>query len=490
MKLTSLSGTPIVGTIAGQVYSAPGSTNIARTRVVPLQPKSNPQVTIAVAVAAAAQNWKLLTSADQALWTEWFGLDQAGYNAFVAVNSNAMFWGSSAVIQTPYAVLTPTIVFATLFAEPDGIHTTLAIAIGGTPIPPHECWCRLYINFQQRTFGKNSSSARSRYFGSFGPLAHPQVNLFDVTDLMLQATGQWWYPASLDTASHQNCGNQATCQFWATDQFGMPSDFGGPYPIKNQFAGILPGQLGAGVCPSLPGPPYPWPSSSAFYGDHTLVNIQTFSTPGTFTYTPTPGTSKVLIQLLGAGGGGSGVQAAPSGHVALGGAGSAGGFLQKLLTADFAGSSLTVPAGAAGGAAGANPGADAASATFTTSGGTPTTYTAPGGLGGYAAANLAPPLFGNIKIGGAPSGGDLNIPGGPSLPGYASNVFTVIGGSGGASQFGPGGLGQFCANATAVPGLAAPGHGGGGSGAQCSNSSATNVGGAGAPGLVVIYEFS
>jgi hypothetical protein len=261
-----LSTFPLKGRWGPTVFTAPGLTNVARAAVVPLQPRTAAAMGVTLSLAAAAQDWKLLTPTDQAAWATWYGTGLAAYNAFISINQNALAWGAPGLIDTPYLFVSPSIVFATLFAEPDGIHTTLAVAISGPPIAPHECWLRLYVNFQQTTFSTDDSSAKATFFGSFGPLTDGFVNLFDVTDLMAASAGQWWYPTSIDTVSQTRCGNTATCWYWTTDQYGMPSDSVSPQPTVDQFAGIEPVQIGPDFCPTQPGPPYTWPDSNTFYG--------------------------------------------------------------------------------------------------------------------------------------------------------------------------------------------------------------------------------
>lgn len=489
MKLTSLT-TPIIGTRRGQVFTAPGDTNLARGRVVPLQPRSNTQVATATAIAAAAQYWKLLDATDRAAWADWFGAGQAAYNAFVQVNANAITWGSSVVVETPYLVVLPGIDFAVLYAEPDGINTTLAISVNGVPSPPNQLWCRLYVNFQQTSFGKNNSSARSVYAGSWGPLTGNTVNLFDFTAWMTALAGQWWYPAAIDTASDTTCGNQCTAQWYATDQFGMPSDFGGPYPVKNQFAGIEPGQLGPGTCPISTTPPFAWPTAAAFYGAGANVNVITITATGGGTYTATPGTKAILVQLVGGGGGGGGVASPGSTTSNIGGGGGGGAFAQKYLSTAFSPCTYSVGAGGAGGPAGNNAGSNGGDTTFTTP--TPVTITAGGGQGNGRNGNFTPPFLYAYGIkGGSATGGDINEDGGTGSVPFCLNTANNSGGSGGPSHFSTGTPTNSMGGAnSSQAGTAGSGYGGGGSGAVANGSGIARAGGQGSDGLIVIYEFS
>src|SRR5690606_12165825 len=89
-----------------------------------------------------------------------------------------------------------------------------------------------------------------------------------------------------------------------------------------------------------------------------LLNVQVFSTPGTFTYTPTAGTKSVVVEVVGAGGAGGGAQATTSGTVSVGGGGGSGGYAKGWIVSGFSGVTVTVGAGGVGvlGQAGGNGG--------------------------------------------------------------------------------------------------------------------------------------
>jgi hypothetical protein len=84
----------------------------------------------------------------------------------------------------------------------------------------------------------------------------------------------------------------------------------------------------------------------------------------------------------------------------------------------------------------------------------------------------------------APTGGDINIPGGPGFYGARYSGANVIGGRGSDSKLGSGGTGG-------VPG-AAGGHGGGygaGGGGGAADSATARDGGDGAGGVVIVDEY-
>ena len=185
------------------------------------------------------------------------------------------------------------------------------------------------------------------------------------------------------------------------------------------------------------------------------INIQKFSTAGTFTYTPTSGLIYAIVEIMGAGGAGATVSNQN------GGAGGAGGYLRGVVSATAIGASKSITVGAAG-----TPGNTGGTTSFGT------IFSASGGASASANAGGA---------GGSTfTGGQLTISGQPGGNGFSGN--SITGGYGGGGVFGPG--------AGGVPqnnnGITATNPGSGGSG---GNSSGSAVGGNGAPGIVVITEY-
>jgi hypothetical protein len=212
-----------------------------------------------------------------------------------------------------------------------------------------------------------------------------------------------------------------------------------------------------------------------------LINIQYFFSSGT--YTPTTGTTSVVIQAWGAGGQGGGVPNPGSGQTASGGGGSGGAFMQKRLTSGFSGATVTVGAGGSGGGSGT--GGAGGNSSFTAS------YVAAGGAGGSSSGGLTVTLASILSSpgnGAASTGGDLN--GVTPQGGYG------IWYSSGQAQSGYGGAG-FLGQQGAAPvingsGAGKPGQvqGSGGSGANAFGSGGAFSGGAGGGGLVIVYEYS
>ena len=186
-------------------------------------------------------------------------------------------------------------------------------------------------------------------------------------------------------------------------------------------------------------------SSSGFEAG--LASVQVFTSSGT--WTRPSGITKVIMEVQGAGGSGS-----AGGYYNNG---SAGGYAKKLLDVSSI-STSTITVGAGGAAKSANTGAGNAGGDSSWADGT-NTITGSGGLAGSGSVNTG-------VVGGAASGGDINIPGGRG---------SMINYGAGDSMFGYGDVEQT------VDGV---GYGSGG-----SYGYTTYAGGAGAPGIVVVWEY-
>ncbi|EIL88517.1 hypothetical protein UU9_12238 [Rhodanobacter fulvus Jip2] len=211
-----------------------------------------------------------------------------------------------------------------------------------------------------------------------------------------------------------------------------------------------------------------------------LIGVQKFAASGT--YTPTPGTKSVIVELSGAGGAGGGTAACSASQASAGAGGGAGGYAKSRLTTGFSGVTITVGAGGTGttGGAGGNGGASSFGALLS----------APGGSGsGATAAQISFPFItGYANGGGVGIGGNiLNASGGFGATAFMTTGGNVISGSGGASFFGAGANASI--NATAN-GNAATTPGSGGSGATTVAGGAARAGGNGAPGICIVYEYA
>ncbi len=229
--------------------------------------------------------------------------------------------------------------------------------------------------------------------------------------------------------------------------------------------------------------------SSGPEGD--IVKVQSFITPGAYTYTPSTGITSVLVEVIGAGGGSGGAISAANGYCnATGGAG-AGAYAKSFYTAATIGASQTVIVGSGGllavaGALGGTGGTSSFGALITCT----------GGVGSQLASATAVGQPGGV--GGTATGGNIvNVTG---QSGNISSVFTqstqsfASSGMGGSTMYGAGGSSVANSNlvlAVGVAGNPGIGYGGGASGsASAADSMGVNPdGAAGFGGLVLVTEF-
>lgn len=215
-----------------------------------------------------------------------------------------------------------------------------------------------------------------------------------------------------------------------------------------------------------------------------LLNIRVLTSSGN--YTPTLGTKKIKVTVIGGGGGSGGVPATTSSQYAASGGGAAGSSVVSLIDV----STLTFPLSYTIGAGGA-PGAGAPVTTNGGPGGTTTfgPLTAPGGNGsvyGTLVNQGNTGISGNAAPGAIGKGGNiLNMRG--SAGGYAF-LFSAntISGSGGDSLLGKGGFGVGFPPVRSL----GTGYGSGGSGVAINLSSAAIDGTAGTAGVIIVEEYA
>lgn len=214
-----------------------------------------------------------------------------------------------------------------------------------------------------------------------------------------------------------------------------------------------------------------------------LIGIQIFSTPGSFTYTPTSGTTSVVVSVQGGGGAGGGSQSTAAGTVSVCPGGNAGSIGRSRLTSGFSGVTVVVGSGGSGslGAAGL-PGGSSSFGSL---------ITAPGGQGGVSYAPATPPVLNiNSTAQTSATGGNImNAPGGRGSPAVASGVTFGGSGDGGASVFGSGGP-TSGALSTPTNGKSGISPGSGGSGGAGGAGAAASTGGSGSAGIVIIEEYA
>jgi hypothetical protein len=220
-------------------------------------------------------------------------------------------------------------------------------------------------------------------------------------------------------------------------------------------------------------------------GSGRLIGVQVFTAGGT--YTPTTGTTSVIVEVQAAAGGSGGVAATGAGQMAASPGGGSGAYAKVRYTTGFSGATVTIGAVGTAGTAGGNGGNASATsfgALISCPGGNGSTAgsaaaVATGGLNTGAAATAAPTISGGTTIvsaagqGTGPSG-QIN---GSAIYVTGANSILGLGGSlpnGGVTQ-------------AAVSGS---GYGAGPSGAVNGASASAAVGKAGQPAVVIVYEFS
>ena len=221
------------------------------------------------------------------------------------------------------------------------------------------------------------------------------------------------------------------------------------------------------------------PSIAAPLMSGRLINVQTFTSSGT--YTPTPGTNSVVVEVQGGGGAGGGTDACTSSQLSGSGGGGSGAYAKSRLTTGFSGASVTVGAGGTGvSASNGNAGGASSFGSITAPGGG-------GGIKGPASAAL-PALVGYGPAAAVATGGNLiNAGGDTGGTCFGSGLSTAISGKGGCSIFGGGGTPQVN---TSANGASSPSPGAGGGGALTIASGAAKTGGNGANGIVIVWEYA
>lgn len=220
--------------------------------------------------------------------------------------------------------------------------------------------------------------------------------------------------------------------------------------------------------------------------------LQTFSTPGAFTWNRPPGCKRIILPGVGGGGGGGGINGTTNtGRGSGGGASGFYGVVGPLDVTSVSSFSGTIgAAGTAGVGAGNVPGGNGGNTSCTING---TTYTWGGG-GGAPSPNSSP--GGGVQRGGTPGTGSNVI--GYSQPGGFGGWWwdTAVasgnaqGGYGGSSGFGTGGLAGNVVAAGADTAIVGPaGFGAGGQGRGMINLATTVNGVAGTAGLLQVWEY-
>lgn len=261
MIVTPMGTFPRTGRVGGTIFTAPGLTNVGRSRIVPVQPRTNQQALVTAGMAVIANEWFSLTDFEQETWAPVGAPPSAGYPFYVAYNTPIIQWGLPPFTIYTFGVILPPIITPQLYAEPDGIHTTLDVFCGPGGTPGWQPWVRLYLKLGRITGDQTQIFDPSfTYVGSYELTLLNQHNYFDFTPVMAALGANWVAPTTFDTTKRTACGSSETWSYYYTDQIGRPAELTGTQPI---IAGSFhqPEQIGAGLCPLSGSAPYPWPPS-------------------------------------------------------------------------------------------------------------------------------------------------------------------------------------------------------------------------------------
>ncbi len=212
--------------------------------------------------------------------------------------------------------------------------------------------------------------------------------------------------------------------------------------------------------------------------------IQSYYTPGPYTWTPLAGISSCRVTIVGGGGGGGGSaggSSTPDYYAAPGGGG--GATVIKFLTSLSPSTPLSIIVGS-GGAGGSGGGVGGTGGTTSVTCNS-IQYSAVGGYGGSGTSSPGVYMGGS---GGIASGGDINQNGQPGQSGgqFGNTGVNGSSGMGGSSSQGGGATGQINnTRQNPSPGTAGT-VGGGGSGGYSGSNGSSSSGGAGGNGVVII----
>lgn len=212
-----------------------------------------------------------------------------------------------------------------------------------------------------------------------------------------------------------------------------------------------------------------------------LLNVQTFTSSGT--YTPTPGTNRIKVRAIGGGGSGGGVPANSASQLSVSSGGASGSWAEAQYTSGFSsGVTVTIGAGGIGVANGGNAGGTTSFGGLLICPG--------GGFGGIVQiSNSSIVGISNTGPSGAGVTGSGIVHSTQGSIGSNGQVFGTAGvvmpGFGGLSPFGCGGT-----NIAGAAGGNASGRGAGGGGTGGVASAAAFAGGNGSSGIVIVEEYS
>ena len=214
-----------------------------------------------------------------------------------------------------------------------------------------------------------------------------------------------------------------------------------------------------------------------------LLNVRAITTSGT--YTPTPGTTSILVEAVG--GGASGANCASTSATTFGaaGGGGSGTYVKALFNTLPSTVAVTIGSGGNGAAPGANAGNPGGQTTFGS------LLTAPGGTASIAGFIGTTITGSSGSVNGSPGTvtGDTvitNLPGMAGGPAFSLNTTLNISGLGGSNPLGTGGWAGIAGGG----GRPASGYGSGSGGVNQPANTTSVTGISGQPGAVIVYEYS
>ena len=209
-----------------------------------------------------------------------------------------------------------------------------------------------------------------------------------------------------------------------------------------------------------------------------IINVQYFTSSGT--YTPTAGATQAIVEVVGGGGGSGGCASTSTGQVACSAGGGGGGYARSYISS-LSSQTVTVGAGGNGATAGANTGSTGGTTSFGP------LVSASGGAGGQGGTANTGSGGSNGGIGGSGLLGDITIQGTDGGNGQSITGPTVtFTNSGGGTQY----AGTVGANGGSATPSAGKLYGGGAAGSYVGASHAAVAGAAGASGICIITEYT
>lgn len=315
--------------------------------------------------------------------------------------------------------------------------------------------------------------------GTGGPGANPFLAYVNVA-------GNWFTNSIVGDTAYRNTGGRLVFGNTATtfamslsnDQvsvFGTSSNFNNVSIASNL---VVAGAVTSAVTT--------FASNTSVFASNTAANVNVVARTGRLigyrvltsgtSYVPTVGSCNLMVTVVGGGGSGGGAV----GSLRYGGGGGGGGTGKVFLSNVDGALTCTYAIGAGATTTGSQAGTTGGTTSITV--GT-NTFSASGGAGG-AAGTLATASLGGVGGNTFVGPFTLTVPGEDGSGGFTYDQFS---GRGGGSLLGYGGQERFSCNV----GLGNPGdgYGGGGGGAATANNTAL-AGGSGAPGIIVIEEYT